>query len=70
VIITGILISLWLIVLVFTIVHYKNDKLYISRTRNWYFDQWKQAIEAKKASLFDFCSFAAAVLSVLGLTVG
>jgi ABC-type amino acid transport substrate-binding protein len=69
-IITVVLILLWLFVLAFTVLHYRNDRSYITRTRNWSRGQWKESIEAKKASLFDFSSFSAAVLSVLGLTVG
>jgi ABC-type amino acid transport substrate-binding protein len=69
-IIIPLLILLWLVICVFTILHWKNDPPYITRTWKWFGGQLKEIIEAKKASLFDFSSFSAAILSVLGLTVG
>jgi ABC-type amino acid transport substrate-binding protein len=69
-IIITILAVLWFVILLLTFLHWKNDPPYITRTRNWFGGQLKEVIEAKKASLFDFSSFSAAIISVLGLAVG
>jgi ABC-type amino acid transport substrate-binding protein len=69
-IVTIILTLVWGLVLSFSYRHYKLHGQYIKRTWGWYSGQRKQPIEEKRASLFDFTSFAAASLSILGLTVG